>query len=185
MNKISLFETPLWITELDLDLNLLENKIKNFSTKTESKKLSNVGGYQGHNFHDENLYNAIVNNIPTNEEKPLSNIKIYSWVNINKKSNRNERHCHTHSETILSGVFYVKYPENSGVIRFYDPRGHLMQTQKDYIYYYNGYSYNYINPKNNILILFPPWLEHDVDENKSNQERISIAFNIDAEFSTK
>ena len=102
MNKLSLFETPLWITELDLDLNSLENKIKIFSTKTESSKLSNVGGYQGHDFYDESLFNSIANCIPTNKDKPLKDISIYSWVNINKKSNRNERHCHMHSEP-LSG----------------------------------------------------------------------------------
>jgi hypothetical protein len=179
MNKLSLFETPLWITKLDLDLNSLENKIKLFSSKTESKKFSNVGGYQGHNFYDEILFNSISNCIPVNKDKPLENVSIYSWVNINKKFNKNERHCHMHPDTLLSGVFYVKYPENSGLIRFYDPRGHLIQNQKDYNYYYNGYAYNYIYPEDNLLILFPSWLEHDVDENKSNQERISIAFNID------
>ena len=71
MNRLSLFETPLWMTELDLDLNSLENKIKLFSDETESKKLSNVGGYQGHNFHDESLYNSIANCIPVNKNKPL------------------------------------------------------------------------------------------------------------------
>ncbi|MEL0208767.1 MAG: TIGR02466 family protein [Gammaproteobacteria bacterium] len=182
MNKLSLFETPLWITELDIDLNSLENKIRTFSTNIESSKLSNVGGYQGHNFHDESLFNSIVNCIPTNKDKPLKDVSIYSWVNINKKSNRNERHCHMHSDTLLSGVFYVKYPENSGSIRFYDPRGHLIQTQKDYIYYYDGYAYNYIYPKNNLLVLFPPWLEHDVEPNESTEDRISIAFNINAKY---
>ena len=180
MNRLSLFETPLWMTELDLDLNSLENKIKLFSDETESKKLSNVGGYQGHNFHDETLYNSIANCIPVNKNKPLKDVSIYSWVNINKKFNRNERHCHMHTDTLLSGVFYVKYPENSGTIRFYDPRGHLIQMQKDYEYYYDGYAYTYINPKNNLLLLFPSWLEHDVEVNKSDDERISIAFNINA-----
>ena len=52
--------------------------------------------------------------------------------------------------------------------------------QKDYEYYYDGYAYTYINPKNNLLLLFPSWLEHDVEENKSDDERISIAFNINA-----
>ena len=76
MNRLSLFETPLWMTELDLDLNSLENKIKLFSDETESKKLSNVGGYQGHNFHDETLYNSIANCIPVNKNKSLEIDKI-------------------------------------------------------------------------------------------------------------
>lgn len=182
MNKISLFETPLWITELDVDLEKLEKEIKIFTKETESQSLSNVGGYQGHGFYNQDLIDKIKNNIPLRVDKPINDFSFYSWVNVNKKLNRNERHCHMHTDIFLSGVFYVKYPENSGVIRFYDPRGHLMQMQKDYDYYYDGYAYNYIQPKNNLLILFPSWLEHDVEENKSDDERISIAFNINTKY---
>jgi len=28
-----------------------------------------------------------------------------------------------------------------------------------------------------MILFFPSWFEHDVEENKSNDERISIAFN--------
>ena len=176
--KISLFETPLWISSTDLNINHLERKIKIFAFQNESKLMSNIGGYQGHEFYDENLYNSLIQNLPIDSNSHLKNFRIYTWVNINGKGNRNERHCHLNTSIFLSGVYYVKAPKNSGRVRFYDPRGHLTQEFLDYKYFYNGYSYHYIEPQENMILYFPCWLEHDVESNDSNEERISIAFNI-------
>ena len=33
------------------------------------------------------------------------------------------------------------------------------------------------SPKPNTLLLFPPWIDHKVEINKTDEERISIAFN--------
>ena len=35
-----------------------------------------------------------------------------------------------------------------------------------------------IEPKENMLLYFPGWLEHEVEPNNSNEERISISFNL-------
>ena len=35
-----------------------------------------------------------------------------------------------------------------------------------------------MEPEDNKLILFPSWLEHDVEPSKSDEDRISIAFNV-------
>ena len=48
----------------------------------------------------------------------------------------------------------------------------------DHQYYYNSQSYNFIVPQEDMILFFPSWLEHDVEENQSNEERISIGFNI-------
>jgi hypothetical protein len=176
--KISLFETPLWISFLNLDTDSLEREVKIFSFKKESSKMSNIGGYQGHEFNNKKLMSSIVNSLPLKAGTNLESFRIYSWVNINKSGDRNERHSHLNTNIFLSGVYYIKVPENSGNIRFYDPRGHLTQEFLDYKYFYNGYSYHYITPQKNMLLLFPCWVEHDVEENSSNEERISISFNI-------
>ena len=44
---------------------------------------------------------------------------------------------------------------------------------------YNKYRSNYYNitPKENLLVLFPGWLDHLVESNNSNENRISISFN--------
>ena len=45
-------------------------------------------------------------------------------------------------------------------------------------YDYNGYEYHYIEPREGQIIFFPCWLEHDVESSKTDDERISIAFNV-------
>ena len=35
-----------------------------------------------------------------------------------------------------------------------------------------------MNPKDNSLVLFPSWVPHEVEENKSDRQRINIAFNV-------
>ena len=42
MNRLSLFETPLWMTELDLDLNSLENKLNYFQMKQNLKNFQTL-----------------------------------------------------------------------------------------------------------------------------------------------
>ena len=41
--------------------------------KTPSVEFSNIGGYQGHDFKNKNLYEFIENNLPINTTKPIIN----------------------------------------------------------------------------------------------------------------
>ena len=45
-------------------------------------------------------------------------------------------------------------------------------------YYNDSNMYNFVQPVKDMILFFPSWFEHDVEENKSNEERISIGFNI-------
>lgn len=90
---------------------------------------------------------------------------------------------HDHYGAVASGVVYLEVPENSGDLRFYDPIHQRRLTNvffKSIISTQNEYNYQYINytPKEGEMIIFPPWLEHSVEFNRSNQERISVSFNI-------
>ena len=102
------------------------------------------------------------------------------WINRNPKGASNTRHTHiTYSRPLLlSGVYYIKVPENSGRIRFYDPRLISLMNPPDYEYYHDSQLYNFIEPQEDMILFFPSWLEHDVEVNQSNEERISIGFNI-------
>jgi len=185
MEKVDFFTTPCWITALNLNTKELLKDIKKFSSKTESKAISNIGGYQGHDFPHQKFIDAVLENVPTLVNKPLTERKIYTWVNINRNNNYNQRHTHLDTNCFLSGVYYVKVPENSGNIRFYDPRGALIQGMPEHDYYHNGFAYHYLEPQEDMVIYFPSWLEHDVEPNESNKERVSIAFNVYATFDKK
>ena len=178
MTVLPLFVTPLISVESNLDLSDLEQKCLEFRETHPNEEYSNVGGYQSSDFTHEELDQLIHNNIPIVEGKPIKNLESFYWVNINGPGHCNLRHHHDpHSGMFLSGVFYVKVPENSGAICFYDPRPHI-NTAPDMVYYNGGAPAWRFYPKPNTLILFPSWLEHSVEVNKSSEERISIAFNL-------
>ncbi len=79
----------------------------------------------------------------------------------------------------------MKVPKYSGSIRFYDPRGPLVHVQRDHEYFNDGIDKHEIEPQAGTLIYFPSWLEHDVTENMGDDDRISIAFNLSADFDGK
>lgn len=179
MKVFNFFPTNIWVGSLDIDNKKLLKKIYKFSKEVESDTRSNEGGYQGHLLSDENFCNKVAEVMP--RAKDLSSFNIYDWVNINKKGDSNSRHLHYTSNLYLSGVYYVKVPENSGNIRFYDPRGPIVRDAQDTVHFYGEYMYQYIVPQEGMIIFFPTWLEHDVEENQSDEDRVSIAFNIKVE----
>jgi len=88
-----------------------------------------------------------------------------------------KRHFHPHS--ILSGVLYLNVPEGSSKIRFYDP-----STLKKYTKLEietdseTNWEYFELPPKKGMILVFPSWLEHEVLENKSQQDRMTVVFNL-------
>ncbi len=184
---IFLFPTPLIKVDCNLDLAQLEHKCREHRATEPSGNKSNVGGYQGHYFNinnmsphiqDEDLYTIIKRSLPSLKSQPITGFKYEAWVNMLGYNAYNERHHHdAHSGAFMSGVFYVKCPEGSGRIRFYDPRPHI-NTAPDMRYYNAGNTHHWFTPVPNTLLMFPAWLEHDVEINKSKEERISISFNV-------
>ena len=86
---------------------------------------------------------------------------------------------HTHSNNFISGVYYLQTTGNSPAIQFLDPRGQtcvIMPHQKE-LTKYNSPRYFYPGMINR-MILFPSWLQHYVPANESNQDRVSVAFNM-------
>ena len=85
---------------------------------------------------------------------------------------------HTHSNNILSGVFYVEAEQTSGII-FTDPRPQAGVIQPDVTkQFVDNASVIKYDSATNRMILFPSWLQHYVPINETKSNRISIAFNI-------
>lgn len=93
------------------------------------------------------------------------------WANLNFPNAFNMSHIHGAE---ISGVFYVKVPEgDSGRLVLVDPRTRVNMSEK------RLRSLNFpIDPKEGTFVLFPSWLEHYVEPNKSDDIRISISFNL-------
>ena len=91
---------------------------------------------------------------------------------------------HMHGNSLFSGVVYLKTPKDeSGKISFHKDNRYSNicspTLQLDYINYniYNSDVWS-ISPKENDVIIFPSNLTHSVEINKSEEDRISVAFNV-------
>jgi uncharacterized protein (TIGR02466 family) len=91
--------------------------------------------------------------------------------------------AHTHGECTLSGVLWIRIPENSGKFIFHNDQtyeqcdliNHLSADTKSSNLIAPSYHYR---PKEGQMVIFPPNLRHSVGSNESTEDRISIAFNI-------
>ena len=77
---------------------------------------------------------------------------------------------HDHRPDVLSGVYYIKATGNEGNLRLMNPL-----TYDNFV---NDLSFD-ITPLTGKLVLFPGWLKHQVLQNNSTNERISLAFNLE------
>lgn len=101
-----------------------------------------------------------------------------AWLNISPPGASNQVHFHPNCH--FSGVYYVSLdaPE-CGSIFFRDPRvASRMLTYPTATPTEFTASEMRMRPEAGRMYVFPGWLEHGVDENLSNSDRISISFNV-------
>lgn len=107
----------------------------------------------------------------------LPRLKLYNmWININPPGAYN--HLHNHLGSVLSGVYYVEATENQGAIQFERNDGaeyHIPEYVEKETYYTSTRA-TYAC-KTGALYIFPGWLKHSVQGNRSNSDRISVSFN--------
>ena len=181
-SKHELWPTEIYQTEGNLDTDKLFEACKQHQQKNSTVTLSNRGGYQGHYFNDSDFVKTVVSNIPSVPNKPLPDFAVQAWVNLNGPGHWNTLHNHLDEQVLISGIYYVRCPANSGDLYFYDPR-YLSTVGTHYRYYCSPDGsgiggYVELKPRENLLLFFPPSLYHMVGPNMSDQERCSIAFNI-------
>ena len=184
MKQMGLFATYLYSVDMKPDMNLEKIARTLEESKSSSRTISNSGGWQSGN-----------QNFNSNEEmKPLLRdvlsimggiyrdygLKfkpsiIEYWFNINRKFNFNW--SHNHPGFFFSAVLYVKSPLDSGNIIFERP-----DNASDWIpvevFNEKSASALIVTPKVNNLLIFPSYLKHKVEQNLSDEDRISIAFNV-------
>ncbi len=110
-------------------------------------------------------------------------ISVESWANVNPPNSLNK--IHAHAGALLSGAYYIDVPVDSGGIRFYNPR-RIFQHDTDPppcradIPSPDGLS-RQLFPHAGELLIFPGWLPHEVEPNRTTVTRSSISFNLHAE----
>ena len=113
--------------------------------------------------------------------KETVNLYVSAWVNINPPEAFNTKHNHPTSD--LSGVLWIKSQKDCGNIVFESPLSFATHQEIDSYTedfkknnnYFHSFSFN---PVAGRILVFPSHLEHHVDFNQSQEDRISVSFNI-------
>ena len=181
-----IFPCPVYIVNRELELSSKENKdIEDVIMGGMKKNVSNLSSINSYIFNSklkeieqfcEQQIKIYVKEV-INPKEDLDFYITQSWLNITKPGKFH--HDHSHSNSMISGVFYLSVEEDDK-ITFADPN-----TKIKGLIHVDSTEYNVWNstkwffPINtNELILFPSWLAHEVAPNKkATTDRISISFN--------
>lgn len=177
-NQHNVFANPVWGYVLnDQHYQVMDyvDYILDLKANNESLKKSNFGGWHSKcNLHEHGIFKEFSSSllsIAKEVANPYTSADLQfleMWAMVNDKRSYNAHHIH---EGILSGVFYLQVPEDSGRLILCNSavRSHSHPIRnKDYP----------IEPQRLALIMFPSWLEHYVEPSNSDSQRISISFNI-------
>ncbi len=101
-----------------------------------------------------------------------------AWININGKGHFN--YSHDHPGSLFSCVYYVKGGADKGELEFKTPiTAHTYTISDEMVGKFNSFTGHamVIPPVTGDLLIFPAWLLHRVNLSRSDEDRISIAFN--------
>lgn len=179
-----IFSTPIYTSDFIRDFN--EDEIKSYKKiyDEHSKNELNLIGKSSRVLDETEAFSEIKEFIQVHLNQYThqvygmnikQKIKITtSWLNLSKPGMAH--HHHTHPNSFVSGVFYFQtIPKDS--IRFTSPITAFSNINFGRLA--NGNHYDTLNEPvhNGRLIIFPSWLRHEVLTNRSDEDRISLAFN--------
>ena len=205
LNLDYLFPTPIWWVDLDhINIKEMQDICYGIAENMETKERSNRGllNYQSPDFFGEKLcleeddeFGKLARSIKEFGNKAFDSFEscvttlefANIWININNKGGYNE--VHTHPGSLMSGAFYVKVPpEEKGDCGSITLHKNAMEA---YVTHSLGLAEDLSKaeaphthatmsypPKEGRLVLFPSWISHGVRENETEEDRISISFNL-------
>ena len=187
------FPTPIYIADIKHPtLNQeLERDILAWSKQDKGIVRTNVQGWHSTtNMHELPQFKKLVDMLYACQ-KTIYEQEYYEsepflgnmWANINPPGGMNRAHQHPNS--LWSGVYYIRVPENSGKLFIEDPRPgpqtympRRLENLPKALWRVVAYE-----PKEGRMVFFPSWLPHGVDINQSKEQgeaswRISVSFNF-------
>ena len=99
---------------------------------------------------------------------------IQSWINKNPPNTAH--HEHYHANSFISGVFYLK-PLRPDFLTFGSGKQLTLAPPTLNFNMWNSQKHD-LPLNDNMIVLFPSTLLHSVGENKTNETRFSLAFNV-------
>jgi len=193
LNFFTIFGAPAWRSNFDF---INKKKVIDYCKDYEkqNKNFTNyypVGSYTsfgGSNLLEEILFidfkKFILDQTTTlhNDIGLQDNLSITSsWFNINRIYSYHEPHQHI--PHLYSGVYYLNCKNNDAKIIFQNKTvlesSWPYNCRKKFPTEFNTTDF-IIQPTSGMLLIFPSYLLHKVEQQEVEHERISISFNIDA-----
>ena len=186
----NLFSVPIHYLSID-DFDSYKEELIDYAynlrdNDERGRIASNCGGYQSQPFAVDgggDVLQDLLINVISNIPSFRNNVDVIcdSWVNINPPLSFNVKHCHPNCD--IAGVLWIKIPKNSGDIVFYSPYNFISYNEmicytrefQEKGKYFNDYEFP---AREGNLLLFPSHLEHKVKQNNSDEDRISVSFNL-------
>lgn len=186
------FATPVWTQQFTNHATLnppMIDALKQLEVTAPSVKRSNVGGWHSEtDLHHHPAFRPLCQTIShmalrcalaLEFDFDRAGMAIQSlWANRNGPGDYNAQHVHPNS--FLSGSYYLTVPPDSGNIEITDPvRERVMDAyplRADATHNMRRIKYHC---RDGLLIMFPSWLSHGVQPNRSKAMRYSLAFNIE------
>lgn len=183
----NLFPSPILITTLDINLikaiNFEVSKVIGLVEWKTPKVLENTQKLSTNNFSEnwikDNNLNVLLTTIDYYVDVYCHNLNyrygsyaMHSWATLNTKGDYSIAHDHGHAE--ISGVYYFQTNGEDGDFYINSPVPEIKCSNL----FNNFHSPRIIKPQVGRLLLFPGFMTHGVRKNITDNNRISIAFNI-------
>jgi len=179
-----LFPEPIYFSKLERAVTKEELKtIDSYEAKSYNNtgNITSLNHYvlekKGLNNLKKDLYKRVVDYFdkvvcPSNSIIPYIT---QSWLNYTETSQFHHRH--THSNSYISGVFYINADEEIDKVMFFKEAYEAVKLEVTTYNMFNSRSWWYAVKTGDIL-LFPSFLQHGVENKKGNNKRISLGFNV-------
>lgn len=197
MNTIDLFATPIYKTNIkptEFQYQSLNNLlIRVFDQSAENNWALETGKSTGeHNlylFRQPEMHWVLAAAMPhvykfwekLDYRRGVEIIPTSGWANLHQHGQVTGEHSHCGGamKAHVSSVFYFKKPVNSGNIEFVNPLEYIHKMSPVHQYdETTGEMYTQIETEQFDFIIFPSWLKHRTQVNKSNEDRIAISINF-------
>jgi uncharacterized protein (TIGR02466 family) len=184
---------PIFINFLAVESLRLDNaKIESFCLEkrkaSAGRIVSNGGGWQSDNLDPDTpelaeLFAEVGKKLDEvhrafDFHPSMRQVITEAWININGKGHFN--YSHDHPGSLFSAVYYVKGGADKGELELKTPIApHTYTISNEMVGGFNAFTGHamVIPPVTGDLVIFPSWLLHRVNLSRSDEDRISIAFN--------
>lgn len=100
--------------------------------------------------------------------------RLVGWFTLSQQNDY--AHTHLHGDADLAGVYYYKTNGKDGDLFFEHPLLNVLLSNPNYASIINQRHYH--TPTVGKLLIFPGFLPHGITRNSTNNDRISVSFNL-------